>query len=105
MDLEHAHLQQGDDGLDVGVGEAAHHREAADLRRVVAVIGHAHHPLASTEGKDDLGERGSQRDDPPGGPGKLTPFAFQDQGNLLGFDFPSCSKTVKATAVILRGDQ
>ncbi|ACV81462.1 pullulanase X25 domain-containing protein [Nakamurella multipartita] len=24
---------------------------------------------------------------PPGGPGKLTPFAFQDQGNLLGFDF------------------
>ena len=24
---------------------------------------------------------------PPGGPGKLTPFAFQNQGNLLGFDF------------------
>ena len=24
---------------------------------------------------------------PPGGPGKLTPWAFRDQGNLLGFDF------------------
>lgn len=24
---------------------------------------------------------------PPGGPGRLTPFAFQDVGNLLGFDF------------------
>lgn len=24
---------------------------------------------------------------PPGGPGRLTPWAFQNQGNLLGFDF------------------
>jgi len=29
---------------------------------------------------------------PPGGPGKLSPFAFQDQGNLLGFDFATAVK-------------
>ena len=30
---------------------------------------------------------------PPGGPGRLSPFAFQDQGDLLGFDF---AESVKA---------